>query len=119
MTRYLEALRRARAASPRVAAATTAPEDMDTTGTEFYLSPDEASGFGVTSGGDLVGLFSLVPGRGRSLVSQAVSRGARTLDCFDGFLPGFYASLGFVETGREPNWTPGGPDVVFMELAHR
>ena len=39
---------------------------------------------------------------------------ARTLDCFDGFLPDFYAEFGFVEYKREPNWDPKGADVVYM-----
>ena len=54
------------------------------------------------------------PGYGSRLVGDALHNGAEVLDCFDGFLPEFYARHGFVEVTREPNWTPGGPDVVFM-----
>ena len=54
------------------------------------------------------------PGYGSRLVSDALDNGAEVLDCFDGFLPEFYARHGFVETSREPNWTPGAPDVVYM-----
>lgn len=54
------------------------------------------------------------PGYGSQLVSDALHNGAEVLDCFDGFLPEFYARHGFVEVTREPNWTPGGPDVVYM-----
>ena len=46
----------------------------------------------------------------------AIASGARTLDCFDDFLPGFYARFGFVEVRRESNWTPGKEDVVYMVL---
>ena len=41
---------------------------------------------------------------------------ARTLDCFDGYLPDFYSKFGFVEYKREPNWVPGKADVVYMRL---
>jgi hypothetical protein len=54
------------------------------------------------------------PGYGSRLVADALHNGAEVLDCFDGFLPEFYARHGFVEVTREPNWTPGGPDVVYM-----
>lgn len=53
-------------------------------------------------------------GYGGRLVGDALHNGAEVLDCFDGFLPEFYARHGFVETSREPNWTPGAPDVVYM-----
>jgi hypothetical protein len=53
-------------------------------------------------------------GYGSRLVGDALHNGAEVLDCFDGFLPEFYARHGFVETSREPNWTPGEPDVVYM-----
>lgn len=54
------------------------------------------------------------PGYGSRLVSDALHNGAEVLDCFDGFLPEFYARHGFHETAREPNWTQGAPDVVYM-----
>lgn len=83
------------------------------------ISADGASGYIVVreSNGarDLRQVFSAVPGRGDLLVSDAVRRaGADTLDCFDGYLPTLYARHGFRETRRETNWTPGGPDVVYM-----
>lgn len=91
-----------------------------------FLSMDGTCGFLVV-GGDLRGLFNAGRrGRGRDAVRFAVeSAGARTLDCFDGFLPSYYASLGFVETGRapfDPTLAPalwdaeahGTPDVIFM-----
>jgi len=86
--------------------------------TEYYLSDDGLSGFALSADGsgdsDLRGVFSLVKGRGDRLVSEAVFYGANTLDCFDGYLPTLYAKHGFVESVRQPNWTEGGPDVVYM-----
>jgi hypothetical protein len=55
-----------------------------------------------------------VRGRGDALVSDAIARGAKHLNCFDGYLPTLYARHGFVEVRREPNWTEGGPDIVYM-----
>lgn len=80
----------------------------------YYLGKDFRSGFVVRTTGELVGVFSLERGRGRAIMRDAIRAGATTLDCFDGYLVDFYKSHGFVEVDREPNWTPGGPDVVFM-----
>ena len=66
--------------------------------------------------GELCGVFSTVKGRGDAIMRDALTAGAVRLDCFDGYLPGFYARHGFRETHREENWTPGGPDVVYMSL---
>lgn len=79
----------------------------------YYLSYTGKSGFGLSESGDLVSVFS-VEGAGADTVQEAIKRGACTLDCFDGFLPEFYKRFGFYVTAREPNWTPGGPDVIFM-----
>ncbi|AFU62135.1 acetyltransferase [Streptomyces phage R4] len=113
---YTAALGWAREESPRIAEATSKPEEMPR-GSRYYLTPDFKSGFGVAYDGTLIGLFSLVKGRGEGLMWDAVThKGARRLDCFDGFLPEYYKRFGFVETERVPNWTPGQPDVVFMAL---
>jgi hypothetical protein len=50
------------------------------------------------------------------LVVDAIDAGARSLDCFDGYLPTLYARHGFAETHRVANWPPDGPDVVYMRL---
>ncbi|MGW6600585.1 hypothetical protein [Streptomyces sp. NPDC055036] len=113
---YVGALRQARRQSELIAGATSRPEEMSTDHS-YYLTDDFQSGFGVARDGTLVGLFSLVRGRGMDLVSDAVThKGAKKLDCFDGFLTGYYKQFGFVETERVPNWTAGEPDVVFMSL---
>lgn len=114
-SRYKFALRSARALSGRIADATSKPEEMPDDA-RYFLTADSQAGFGVTSDGTLIGLFSLVKGRGVSLVRAAIAHGAHLLDCFDGFLPTYYRGFGFVETERIPNWTPGQPDVVFMAL---
>lgn len=85
----------------------------------YRVALDGRSGYCVRSNGDLVYVFSLEKGRGDAMLAKALQDGAETLDCFDGYLPGFYARHGFVEYAREANWTAGGPDVVFMALPHR
>jgi hypothetical protein len=113
---YGAALEFARLTSPRIAEATSKPEEMPSEA-RYFLTSDFGSGFGVTNDGTLIGLFSLVKGRGEDMVWDAVLHyGAAKLDCFDGFLPGYYKRFGFFETERVPNWTAGEPDVVFMAL---
>lgn len=84
---------------------------------KFLLAGGKA-GFVVSKEGDLQQVFnnSDVRGIGAGMVRHAIAHGAKTLDCFDGFLPGYYARFGFVESHREANWIPGGPDVVYMAL---
>jgi hypothetical protein len=113
---YDVCLRSARNTSELVAGATSKPEEMPADGT-YYVSDDLMSGFGVQTDGTLIGVYNLIKGRGVDMVWEAVLHyGADRLDCFDGFLPVYYKQFGFVEYERAPNWTPGGPDVVFMQL---
>jgi hypothetical protein len=110
------ALTEARETSERIRKATSSPEEMPTDAL-YVLAEDRMSGYGVTQDGELIGVFSLIPGRGAQMISEAIMyEEASKLDCFDGFLPGFYARFGFVEYRREANWTEGGPDVVYMRL---
>jgi hypothetical protein len=89
------------------------------------LSRDRKSGVAVTDEGELVSLFSYSDKkRGKRLVRKAIRNGAFKLNCYDegGFLPNFYAKLGFKETAREqwnPEYAPevwngDTPDVVWM-----
>lgn len=120
--RFCGAIATARLGNSKVAAATSGPRELwgIRNATSWYLTPEGNAGFGIYShkpyGRTLVALFnnSTTRGLGRELVKAAIGSGAIHLDCFDGFLVGYYQSLGFVETHREPNWTPGGPDVVYM-----
>ena len=111
---FAGALTTAREASPLIAEMTSSPYDLPHTGATFVLTTDHASGYYVTDSGYFGGLFSSERGRGDELITDAIAMGATELDCFDGFLPTKYARHGFVETAREANWTPGGPDVVYM-----
>lgn len=112
---YAAALATAQTISDNVRQATTeATEILARTDLTTYLSDDHRSGFAVSTTGELVGVFSTERGRGDLILSAAVAAGATHLDCFDGYLPSLYARHGFRETSREPNWTPGGPDVVYM-----
>ena len=113
--RYAVAFGAAHELSENVRAACSPVTEMPYTGVRYYLREDFSGGYGVTDDGELIGLFSL-NGGGRALVRDAMANGARRLDCFDGFLTDFYASIGWTEVMREANWTPGGPDVVYMEV---
>lgn len=73
------------------------------------------------NGDELVNLFNNggreTRGAGSWLVVDAIERGARRGDHFDGYLTEFYRTLGFKEDRREKNWTPGGADVVYIKWA--
>ncbi len=98
-------------------------------GGKVMLSQDGATGYILTAEGDLQSVFNGGPaGMGKYAVKDAVKRGAKTLDAFDGFLPDYYRQFGFLETGRvpfDPNLAAPGveqalggrPDVVFMAQA--
>ncbi len=92
------------------------------TGTRYFLDTDGKdgqpgwAGFGIRSDGELVYVWAIGGGRGDDIVTHAVENGATYLDCFDGYLPTFYARHGFEAVATVPNWTPGGPSVVLMAL---
>lgn len=108
------ALQAARLASPLVAGATSSPDEINAA--RYFLSDDGLSGYGITSDGTLVGLFSLKRGQGDALVLDAIAHGASNLDCFDGYLVALYSRHGFKEVDRVPNWDAAGPAVVYMSL---
>ncbi|MFH1632806.1 MAG: hypothetical protein ABIG63_02195, partial [Chloroflexota bacterium] len=54
-----------------------------------FLAEDKQSGFAISPTGELVSVFSLND-HGTKLVQDAIKKGATRLDCFDGYLPGFY-----------------------------
>jgi hypothetical protein len=86
---------------------------------KLFLLKGGKAGYAIKNGDELVNLFN-AGGKathlaGQWLVLHAIEQGARRLDCFDSGLPEFYAKFGFKEVRREKNWTPGEPDVVFME----
>jgi hypothetical protein len=91
-------------------------QDRDYAGKRTFLAHDNQSGYALHESGDLCHVFSFRPGHGAHAVRHAIANGATTLNAFEGKLPEYYARFGFKESGREKNWTPGGPDVVFMSL---
>lgn len=91
------------------------PEDFDKFKT--FLSGDKKSGFAIKPDGDLINVFSSDKGRGDAIMLDAINQKPKTLDAYDvkDKLPELYGKYGFNEIKREPNWTPGGPDVVYMK----
>jgi hypothetical protein len=93
---------------------------------DLYLAANKRSGYAIIDG-DLVSVFSL-PGEhsGKHIIASAIKNGAKTLDCFDGYLPKLYGNFGFVEYQRykwDNQYAPEGwdykkygkPDVIFMK----
>ena len=116
-SQFIEVYYHARQLSERIANATSpASEVADTTvdSDGFYLDHNGRYGFIVKANGELIALFSMLKGIGQTLVKFAIEAGAKSLDCFDGYLVEFYSKAGFMEVYREPNWNEGGADVVFM-----
>lgn len=110
---YLEALRAALAGDrgEKIRAALRPHAEGPSTWPEvarFFADGD--AGF-VLIGEELCGVFGA--GRGGEIMRAAVAAGARFLDHFDcAPLNALYDRHGFAEVGREPNWSPGGPDVI-------
>lgn len=108
----------------------TASELADTVkaGGKLFLSEDNKVGYVLSPTGDLQNVFNNggPHGSGGAAVRHAIANGAKTLDCFNGFLPHFYEGFGFKEKSRlkwddqyaPANWDynkEGRPDVIFME----
>lgn len=89
-------------------------------GMKLFMLKGGKAGYAIKNGSELVNLFNnggeATKGAGPWLVIHAIENGARHGDHFDGFLTGFYQKLGFTQVRREANWTPGGPDVVYMRF---
>lgn len=115
---FLAVLAEAKQSSDRINDATSPVYEVAESTTNedgFYLDFNGRYGFIVKQDGELIALFSMVRRSGDELVQQAIERGAIRLDCFDGYLVDFYSRNGFMEVDRVANWTPGEPDVVFMQ----
>ncbi len=117
---------RARAGSKRPEMLTPYSE-ADLSSMETYLSADGKVGYALTPDKDLVNVFnnSGIPGAGQAAVIDAIKRGAETLDCFAGFLPQYYAQVGFRAYRSDPwndEYAPVGwdyarldrPDIIYM-----
>lgn len=96
---------------------------------DFYLSHCGTAGYHIQLPyGEIGGVFNLGirPGIGADAVRHAIDNGGFCLDCYEGFLPGYYARFGFRECGRfpfDPTMAPypwdranGTPDVIYMSL---
>lgn len=94
---------------------------------QLYLSEDGGAGAAVSPEGDIQNVFNHTgpSGAGEAALQKAIEEGGRTLDCYDGFLPGLYKDNGFAETARQEfvaDYAPDAleydpedpPDVVFM-----
>ena len=105
-----------------------APKTMeDYEGSRIFMIDSKDAGF-LVKDGDLQNVFnnSGISGLATEGVKLAIETyDAKTLDCYDGFLPKYYSKAGFVEVARidwddqyaPPNWnyyTLGRPDVVIM-----
>ncbi len=117
---YISQLAKAKCRNPSITKYVSTYSELEIKETlecvKWYIGFTTPSGFGVTDLGELVGLFSATKGRGTRLINSAKRLGATNLNCYDGFLVNLYGSLGFIEVGRERNYDPSGPDVVWMEL---
>lgn len=101
------------------------PEDLEDH--QLFMSADGGAGAAVSPEGDIQNVYNHTgpDGAGEAALVKAIEEGGRTLDCYDGFLPGLYKQHGFVETARQefnPEYAPDAleydesdpPDVVFM-----
>ena len=112
---FRHAYREARSASGLIESMTTPTGELPPSRVKWYLTDDGLAGYGITWKGEFIALFSRVRGRGDALVASAVENGAMYGDHFDSeHLSALYARHGFVETSRTPNWTSGGPDVIYI-----
>ena len=99
----------------------------DLAGRDIVLNKDGTMGVEISREGDIGNLFNNGGPKGGAteMIFEALRRGGKTLDCFDGYLTERYTQFGFEETGRmkfnpemaPPGWNherDGAPDVVFM-----
>jgi hypothetical protein len=129
--KFADTIQQSKDESPHGAAVYVYPVE-DYQGMKLFLSDSGKSGFAVKSDGDIVSVFSMEKGSGRSIMEAAISAGGKKLDAFDTILPEFYGTHGFVEAARIPwndefapdgwdknafkKFNNGEPDVVMMVL---
>lgn len=113
---FKESLKRVQSFYKVIRESTTPWNEIETKDVEFFIAGCPAfMGFAISENGELTSVFSAIQGKGDTIMKEAIKQGAKHLDCFDGYLPTFYARHGFKEVRREKNWTEGEPDVVYME----
>ena len=129
--KFADTIQQSKDESPHGAAVYVYPAD-EYQGMKLFLSDSGKSGFAVKPDGDIVSVFSMEKGSGRSIMEAAISAGGKKLDAFDTILPEFYGTHGFVEASRMPwndefapdgwdkqafkEFNNGEPDVVMMVL---
>ena len=129
--KFADTLQKSKDASVNGAAVYVYPVE-DYQGMKLFISESGQSGFALKSDGDIVSVFSMDKGSGRSIMETAIAAGGKKLDAFDTILPEFYGTHGFVEAARIPwndefapegwdketfkKFNNGEPDVVMMVL---
>jgi hypothetical protein len=129
--KFADTLQKSKDASVNGAAVYVYPVE-DYQGMKLFISESGKSGFALKPDGDIVSVFSMDKGSGRSIMETAISAGGKKLDAFDTILPEFYGTHGFVEAARIPwndeyapegwdketfkDFNNGEPDVVMMVL---
>ena len=102
-------------------------EELDKS--DLYIATGGGVGFGISLDKELFNLFNNTGTKlcGREAVDYAISKGARKVFYFDGFLHAYYRHFGFVEVDesawddslRSAEWDYkryGRPDAVWAEL---
>ena len=113
---FKESLKRVQSFYKVIRESTTPWNEIEIKDVAFFIAGCPAfMGFAISENGELTSVFSSIKGKGDTIMKEAIKQGAKHLDCFDGYLPTFYARHGFQEVRREKNWTEGEPDVVYME----
>jgi hypothetical protein len=129
--KFADTLQQSKNASVNGAAVYVYPAE-DYQGMKLFIAESGKSGFAIKPDGDIVSVFSMEKGSGRSVMEAAIASGGKKLDAFDTILPEFYGEHGFVEAARIPwndefspeGWNKdtfkkfnnGEPDVVMMVL---
>lgn len=129
--KFADTLQESKNASVNGAAVYVYPVE-DYQGMRLFIAESGKSGFAIKPDGDIVSVFSMEKGSGRSVMEAAIAAGGKKLDAFDTILPEFYGEHGFVEAARIPwndEFSPAGwnkdtfkkfnngePDVVMMVL---
>ena len=102
--------------------------EKELTSFNIMMVKGKNAGYAITPEKELVNLFNYsgIKGLGKKLVIDAIAKGVKTLNCFDGFLPKYYIQFEFVEVDRikwndsyaPKNWDyvkKGRPDIVYMK----
>jgi hypothetical protein len=86
----------------------------------IFMNKSRDSGYALSSDGEIMNLFSNgKSGEGSVMLVDAILRGGTHLNCYDGYLKGFYENFGFRVTRRQPSGVKGTPDTLYMEYAGR